>query len=168
MNALTKIEGWVVYIEKAVMVVTTAALVISVFMQVFFRYVIPISVAWTEELAIISFIFMVMYGSAAAVRYDRHLGITSVTAKLSKPNFIKSWYAKKILVFLFIAYIMLIKAIPLVMNGLSNTYTIIRIPSFFVLVQIPISAAFMLFHIVMSVLRRDYEKEYASQKASLV
>ena len=168
MNALTKIEGWVVYIEKAVMLVATAALVVAVSMQVFFRYVIPLSVAWTEELAIISFIFMVMYGSAAAVRYDRHLGITSITARLSKPNFIKSWYAKKILVFLFVAYIMLIKAIPMVMNGLSNTYTIIRIPSFFVLVQIPISAAFMLFHIVMSVLRKDYEKEYAAQKASLV
>ena len=168
MSALAKIEGWVVYIEKTVMLVATATLVIAVFMQVFFRYVIPISTPWTEELSIMSFIFMVMYGSAAAVRYDRHLGITSITARMSKSKFIKAWYAKKILVFLFIAYIMFFKAIPMVMNGLSNTYTIIRIPSFIILVQIPISAFFMLFHIIMSILRKDYEKEYAVQKASLI
>ncbi|MDD4842425.1 MAG: hypothetical protein PHH80_10850, partial [Sphaerochaetaceae bacterium] len=68
----------------------------------------------------------------------------------------------------FVGYVMLIQAIPMVRQGLSHTYTIIQIPSFFVLVNIPISAGLMIFHTVMSILRKDYVKEYAVQKASIL
>lgn len=168
MKLLTSIENWILKFEKVIMGLATGILVFAVTAQVFFRYVVPMSMPWTEELSIISFFFTVMYGAAYAVRYDRHLGIISLTSHMSEKNFKLFWFVKKFLVIAFVGYVMFIQAIPMVKQGFSNTYTIIQIPSFFVLVQIPISAGLMVFHTVMSILRKDYINEYALQKASLL
>lgn len=156
---LYKIEDGIVLFEKAMMILATILIVIAVAMQVFFRYVIPLSVPWTEELSIISFIFMVMYGSALAVRYDRHLGIANIVNALSPKTYIKVWYIKKIVIILFVMHILIVRAYPIVMQGLNNTYTIIRIQTFFVLVQIPISALLMIYHFICSIIRKDYKNE---------
>lgn len=166
MKILTSIENWVLKIEKVVMGLTVGTLVFAVTAQVFFRYVIRISMPWTEELSIMAFFFAVMYGAAYAVRYDRHLGIISITSRMSEKTFIMWWYIKKAIVLFFIGYVMFIQAIPIAHQGWAHTYTIIQIPSFYILVQIPICAALMVFHTVMSILRKDYIREYAVQKAS--
>lgn len=159
---LYKIEDGLVLFEKGVMLLATATIVIAVTMQVFFRYVIPLSVPWTEELSIISFIFVVMYGATLAIRYDRHLGIANIVQKLPPKLYIKVWYVKKIAIVLFVIQVLIIRALPIVMQGLSNTYTIIPIPTFFVLIQIPISALLMVFHLVCSIVRKDYRMELAA------
>lgn len=168
MDMLIKIEQWILKIERVIMAIAAGLLVIAVLAQVFFRYILPISMPWTEELSIILFVFMVMYGAAYAIRYDRHLGIISLTSRMSEKNFKLFWFVKKFVIIAFVGYVMLIQAIPMVRQGLSHTYTIIQIPSFFVLVNIPISAGLMIFHTVMSILRKDYVKEYAVQKASIL
>ncbi|PKN95812.1 MAG: hypothetical protein CVU43_23940 [Chloroflexi bacterium HGW-Chloroflexi-5] len=159
---LNKIENALVVFEKWMMLIATALIVLAVSMQVFFRYVIPVSVPWTEELSIISFIFVVVYGSALAVRYDRHLGIANIVNKLKPKAYIIVWYVKKILVVLFVVQVLIFRAFPIVMQGLSNTYTIIQVQTFFVLVQIPIAAALMVFHLVCSMIRKDYKTELAA------
>lgn len=168
MYMLIKIEQWILKVERVIMAITAGSLVLAVLAQVFFRYILPISMPWTEELSIISFVFMVMYGAAHALRYDRHLGIISLTSRMSEKAFLLFWYVKKTVIIFFVGYVMLIQAIPMVRQGLSHTYTIIQIPSFFVLVNIPISAGLMVFHTMMSILRKDYVKEYAVQKASIL
>jgi TRAP-type C4-dicarboxylate transport system permease small subunit len=163
-NSLLKIEEKILYIEKAVMFLAMATMVIAVGLQVFFRYVVPVSVPWTEELSIICFIFVVFYGAAVAGRGDKHLGIKNLVDKLDDKTYVRFWYAKKVLILLFLTAVMVVKAIPMVLQGLSNTFTIIKIPMFFVLAQIPVFGLLMVFHTVTAMIRKDYEKELASKK----
>ena len=58
MDMLIKIEQWILKIERVIMAIAAGLLVFAVLAQVFFRYILPISMPWTEELSIILFVFM--------------------------------------------------------------------------------------------------------------
>jgi len=144
------------------MLVAMAAMISAIALQVFFRYVVPVSVPWTEELSIISFIFIVFYGAALASRYDRHLGIRNIVDALDERTYIIVWFVKKACVIAFLLIVMVVLAIPMVLQGWSNTFTIIKIPLFFVLLQMPVFGVLVIFHTCMSILRKDYLKELPS------
>ena len=156
MDKLNAIEGYLVRLEKAVIIVSMTAMLLAVSLQVFFRYVIPLSVPWTEELAVISFVLAIFYGAALASHRDRHLGIKNVVDLLSERTYIRIWYIKKILLTVFIAWVLIRHGFPMAANGWNNTFTIIRIPQFFVLVQIPLFGVLAVFHNLTAILRKDY------------
>ena len=66
------------------------AMLILVIAQVFFRYVINISVPWTEEGARWLYIWQIFLGSALAMTRQLHLRITLMEKKVS-PR-IKKWF----------------------------------------------------------------------------
>ena len=51
-------------------------------MQVFFRYVLQISVPWTEEAARFALIFITFWGGAAALREKEHITIPAILEKM--------------------------------------------------------------------------------------
>ena len=53
-------------------------------MQVFFRYVLQISVPWTEEAARFALICVTFWGGATAMREREHIEITTFLEKLPK------------------------------------------------------------------------------------
>jgi TRAP-type C4-dicarboxylate transport system permease small subunit len=163
-DAFLKIEEKILQLEKFLMFFAMITMVLAVGMQVFFRYVIPMSVPWTEELSIISFIFIVFFGAARAGRYDKHLGIKNIVDAFQPSVYIKLWYLKKIVLISFLLVVMVLEAVPMVLQGWSNTFTIIKIPMFFVLVQIPIFGVLMIFHTLMSMVRKDYQIDLVSRK----
>jgi TRAP-type C4-dicarboxylate transport system permease small subunit len=63
----------------------------------------------------------------------------------------------------FLGVVMVLYAMPMVLQGLHHTYTIIRIPQFYILLQIPLFGLFAAFHTLMSLLRRDYRRDLASR-----
>lgn len=145
--------------EKTVMLLSVFVMLISVALQVYFRYVAQMSVPWTEEVALIAFVVMVFYGATLAVYHDRHLGIKNVIEKLTERNFKIVWFLKKSLLGLFLLIVMVLFSSSMVREGLNQTYTITRIPLFYVFLQIPIFGCFSAFHIIMSFLRKDYLHE---------
>lgn len=161
MDFLNRLEQGLIRLEKWVMLVSMAVMLLAVAMQVFFRYVIALSVPWTEELSIITFILIVFYGAALAGYHDRHLGINNLVNRLSGKTFVAVWYIRKAVLVAFLAVVIVGYAIPMAMQGWTNTYTIIKIPLFYVLVQIPVFGVLTAFHSVMSMLRREYRKELA-------
>jgi TRAP-type C4-dicarboxylate transport system permease small subunit len=53
-------------------------------MQVMFRYVLKISVPWTEEAARFALIFVTFWGAAIALREREHIEITTLLEKIPK------------------------------------------------------------------------------------
>lgn len=62
-----------------------AMMILLVFMNVVGRYVFNIGFVWSEELARLSFIFLVYLGSIEAMRDNRHLMIDAVLMRVPKP-----------------------------------------------------------------------------------
>ena len=58
------------------------AMMLSLFWQVFTRFIIKVPATWTEEIARYTFIYMVMIGAALGVRHSAHFGVTMLSDKL--------------------------------------------------------------------------------------
>lgn len=163
MKFLNKVEQIIVKLEKIIMLLSGLIMFISVALQVLFRYVFRISVPWTEEISIMSFIVMIFYGAILASYHNRHLGIKNFVDKLTKQNYKVSWFLKKIMLVLFLIIIVL-SSFPMLIEGLNQTYTISRIPFFYIFLQIPIFGILIVFHTMMSFLRKDYLQELTMKK----
>ncbi|WP_227935615.1 TRAP transporter small permease [Alkalihalobacillus deserti] len=66
------------HIEEVFLVVFSVIMVTAIFMQVFMRYVLGSSLAWSEELARYCFIWLVYLGISYGVRKQRHIKVDIV------------------------------------------------------------------------------------------
>jgi len=84
---MNRIEGkrsryfWKI-MENVVLLVFICMLIL-VISQVFFRYVLRISVPWTEEAARWFYIWQIFLGSALAMKYKLHIRVVFMREKLS-------------------------------------------------------------------------------------
>ncbi|MFC0558820.1 TRAP transporter small permease [Halalkalibacter alkalisediminis] len=63
------------HIEEVFLVVFSVVMVTAIFMQVFMRYVLGSSLAWSEELARYCFIWLVYVGISYGVKKQRHIKV---------------------------------------------------------------------------------------------
>lgn len=70
-------------IEKAILAITVAIMIVVIVYQVILRYIFSAANSWSEELARYLFIYNVMLGSAIAIRRNSHLQVDAITSHLS-------------------------------------------------------------------------------------
>ena len=163
MEVLNRIEAAIVKLEKLVMLVMAVTMLILLSLQVFFRYVITLSIPWTEELSVTVFVVMCFYGASLASYNDRHIGIKNLVDRLNERAYILFWIGKKMIITVFLIAVVIRYGVPVALDGLKHTHTILRIPHFYVLIQIPIFGLLTVFHAIMSVIRKDYRRELAAR-----
>jgi TRAP-type C4-dicarboxylate transport system permease small subunit len=85
MNWLTTLDArlsrWAMYIA----VTCLLGIVITVVGSVFWRYVLNDAPAWSEQVALMLVINVAMFGAAAGVRDEGHIGMESMVGLLPKP-----------------------------------------------------------------------------------
>jgi TRAP-type transport system small permease protein len=85
MNWLTNLDArlsrWAMYIAVACLLGIVAVVVGSVF----WRYILNDAPAWSEQVALILVINVAMFGAAAGVRDEGHIGMESLVGLLPKP-----------------------------------------------------------------------------------
>lgn len=123
-KVISKIE----FIHKSISILFLLTFVFSVILQVLSRYLPFVSVYWTEELAVYSFIWSVFLGASILVLHNEHFTMTFLLEKLSKP--LVKWVNifNQILVFIF-GLLMLYYGILLVQGVWGwgfNTITIVN------------------------------------------
>lgn len=79
------------YFEAVVMVISLAAMSVIIVIQVFFRYVLLNSLAWSEEVARYLFIYMIYFGISYGVRKNRHIKIDFIISLL--PDSVKKIFS---------------------------------------------------------------------------
>ncbi len=137
------------------------SMVVIVFAQVFFRYVVKDSPPWTEEFSRFNFIWLTFLGAVAVFRRKNHLVIdtlvmflpTSVTRIL---NVLVQMIISALLIGLFYW------GLELSRSGLLTRASTMDIPLAVVYLSIPVSAILMLFYELCWVV--DFLKEYSEAK----
>lgn len=159
MELIQKFEKGLVVFEKTMVFVFTITMLVSMSLGIAARYLFHgISLTWTEELSVISFVLLSFYGAAFAYYHGKHLGIDNLVHKLSRKNYKRLWYVKKIIIILFLTLVMLRYGIPVALGGLEDTYSVIPIQRFYVQINIPIFGLLVILHSVFSMIRKDYDK----------
>ncbi|MFY9511983.1 MAG: TRAP transporter small permease [Rubrivivax sp.] len=82
--------------DECVAVLCLVAIVLSIGWGVLTRYVMPQPAAWTFEVAVIAFGWLVFFGAAACVRHRMHADVDALVARFSAPVrrgiFIANWW----------------------------------------------------------------------------
>ncbi len=123
-NALIRLTTtcftWVVFIALT-------SIVLIVFLQIFFRYLLRAPLFWSEELAKFIFPWLIFSGAALASKADNHIRIDVVADRLPpawRPVLDK---VVRVLSFLFCALIVLY-TVPLAQSQVNVTTTALGIP----------------------------------------
>lgn len=79
MKMLIKMADFVV---AFILTIAASVMIVSIFLQVVFRFVFSAPLYWTEELSRYCFVYIVFIGAAWAGRQGMHLGVDYFTSKL--------------------------------------------------------------------------------------
>jgi TRAP-type C4-dicarboxylate transport system permease small subunit len=146
-NLADKIFNKISKILEVILVFIFAILVIDVLGQVFSRYILNTSFAFTEELARFSLIWLSILGAAYLNAKREHLSMDFLYQKFSQKNKKKALLIIEVLVILFAAVVMVLGGFNLVyttlhLGQLSGT---LRIPLGYIYAILPFSGLLIIF-----------------------
>jgi len=145
-DKLQRMERIVNWIEESLALLLMAVIVVAVFLQVFFRYVLQDPLSWTEELARSSLIWLTFVGSALAIRAKGHFVLEVLTSRLTGRTQI-FWEVLLLgIVGAFLAVLIStgIGMLPMLSHQVSAS---LQIPMSYIYLGIPVGSSFMLFHV---------------------
>ena len=122
-----KIIFFINNIEEILASIAITAVVLSAFYGVISRYILNNPVAWSNEVATISFTWTVFLGAAAAWKHNKHIHID--LAYNIMPAFLKkiSDIAKNIILSIFFIFVLYL-AIKFTITAYNKPTAILRIP----------------------------------------
>ena len=130
--------------------VLMALMVVDVFLQVLFRFVIESPLSWTEEVSRYLFVWVVWIGSALVIAEKGHVGIDVVVKNfsVSRQRFMEILIY---LIFLFPASVMVYFGFALADLNMNQPSAVLRIPMGIPYAAIPVSAILMILNILFHV-----------------
>jgi TRAP-type C4-dicarboxylate transport system permease small subunit len=151
-NALLSIERGLVWVEKGLTILSCSVMCIILLLQVLFRYVFQISAVWTEEIALITFLYTIFLGASLVVVQSKHIGFDALVALFPKKFNSVVWIISNIAVMVFLA-VMIFSGYKLVVAGRTDVSPMLRIPMSWLYTIIPVSGATMFLHTLSGFLR---------------
>jgi TRAP-type C4-dicarboxylate transport system permease small subunit len=150
MSTIRKFFANIVEVTAAILVVSLA---VVVFLQVFNRYVLKSPLAWSEDLAMLLFQWVVFLGAAIGVKRMRHFGIELVVRNL--PEKIRGVIEYTIPVFVgIVALIMITEGLELLSFNRARIYSSMNLSYTLAYLPIPVSGCLMIIYLIWQEVHR--------------
>ena len=139
-------------ILKYTLVFTFVLLIVTVLLQIFSRYVLTVTIPWTEDGARLILIVMTFLGTAVALRDNEHIAITFLFKRIPTKykNYLSIFFNLIILFFL----IFFIKG-SLEMTSMNWVLPVVSFPKLkigYIYIILPISAFLMVYFLIIKIL----------------
>lgn len=102
MSAFMKFADLMLALAKLLTILIIAGMVISVLVGVFFRFVIPMPMAWPPEAARFLMVAVTMIGASVAIRQLDHVGITLLVDRLPRGLALALYVLGSVLIMIFL------------------------------------------------------------------
>lgn len=144
---MRRLEGWLGLAEEVACGLFIVGIVVCVFLQVLFRYVLAASLAWTEEMARFLLVWASMTGAAIAFRRQAHFRLDILVHRLAPGSRRVVMLAIWALVAIFAAVLAYQGAI-LTDRTRDQLSPAMRVPMNYVMLAMPVGGALLLVHSV--------------------
>jgi len=148
-----RVEKIVNRIEDGLALGLVSVIVLSVFLQVFCRYVLQAPLSWTEELARSCLIYLTFVGSSLAIRVKGHFVLEILVMKLPGKLHLVWELLLMGIILVFLGVLLVYGTLMLPMLSLQMSASL-QIPMSYIYLAIPIGSSFMFFHVVLMIWRR--------------
>lgn len=153
-KSITFADRAVSRLEDATALFVLAGMVCCVFLEVIFRYVLNAPLAWTEELARLSLIWLTFAGGAIVFRDRMHIRIEMVVDMLPGPIRALLLWLTEIGVLL-VLLVLVASGLAMTMIFWSSKLPVVEIPVGFVYLPVPLFCSTMLLHWVTFLIRGE-------------
>jgi TRAP-type C4-dicarboxylate transport system permease small subunit len=138
---------------EAACAVTVVALTVIVSLQVFNRFVLKTPLAWSEDLAMLLFQWVVFLGAALGVKRVRHFGIELVVQRF--PERMRHWVELLTpVVMAIVALVMVVQGWTLLTFNRNRTFPTMDLTYTWAFLPIPLAGALILIYLVQLEIRR--------------
>lgn len=138
---------------EAVSALTVVALTVIVFVQVFNRFVLKTPLAWSEDLAMLLFQWIVFLGAALGVKRTRHFGIELVVRHF--PERVRHGVELVTpIVMAIVAVVMIIQGWAILGINRTRIYATMDLSYTWAFLPIPLSGVLILVYLVQLEVRR--------------
>ena len=138
---------------EAACAVAVVALTVTVSLQVFNRFVLKTPLAWSEDLAMLLFQWVVFLGAALGVKRLRHFGIELVVRKV--PERMRHWVELATpAVMAVVALVMIVQGWTLVGFNRNRTFPTMDLTYTWAFLPIPLAGVLILIYLVQLEIRR--------------
>ena len=161
-----KVKDFLNQIELYLGAVVSGAMFFVLFLQVISRYVFNAAFSWSEELALILFVWSIYLGACAAIRKHQHLRLEIVIDKLKpKARLVVDLIGN--FVFASFNVIIMFGVIPIVMRmfNAGTSTAVLAIPKWINYAMLPTMFTLMIFRLMQDSIIRvgEYRKLMAGQ-----
>ncbi|WP_051965400.1 TRAP transporter small permease [Thermanaerosceptrum fracticalcis] len=158
---MRKIMGFISKLEEYVAGVLMVAIVVVIFAQVVYRYVLSSPLSWSEELGRYLFVWISFLGASIAFKKGAHLGIDVFTSKLSEKY--QNYLAVIVNVLGIIFLAMIVKeSAGLLERVVKQVSPAMRISMKWPYLALPVCTSLMLLHLLENTVER-VKKIFSSQ-----
>ena len=102
-KSLLKVFDWLCDISSLVILYVT---VVVIFVQVIARYILKVSLPWTEEFARFAFIWLIFLANALAERQKEHFRVSYFVEQAPRRVRYAFWYFGEALIFVFFCWLL--------------------------------------------------------------
>jgi len=135
------------YLIEGICAILMVALAVVVFIQVFNRFVLQTPLAWSEDLAMLLYQWVVFVGAALGVKRMRHFGIELVVRQ-----FPEHWRCRielvTPLVMLAVAVVMVVQGYILLTLNVNRTYATMDLSYTWAFLPIPLSGVLIIVYLI--------------------
>jgi len=129
------------------------ALAVIVFIQVFNRFILQTPLAWSEDLAMLLYQWVVFVGAALGVKRMRHFGIELVVRQ-----FPEAWRHRiellTPLVMLVVAVVMMVQGYALLGLNMNRTYSTMNLSYTWAFLPIPLGGVLIIIYLIQMEVQR--------------
>ena len=138
---------------EAACAVAVVALTVIVSLQVFNRFVLKTPLAWSEDLAMLLFQWVVFLGAALGVKRVRHFGIELVVRRF--PERLRHWVELLTpAVMAIVALVMIVQGWTLLTFNRNRTFPTMDLTYTWAFLPIPLAGVLILIYLVQLEIRR--------------
>jgi len=142
---------------KYILFLLMCALIICVFAQVLFRFVVEQPLAWTEELARFILVWLTFLGAAYAMSLKAHVSIDFFVKKLPSSLY-KASLVLSTLISIAFFYILVTEGYSMTTRTMGQLSPVLEIPMGIIYAVIPISGIILIVNILNETLKTLFDK----------
>ena len=155
--ALISLKNKLVKLLNAMVIITMALLVLDVLWGVFSRYVLGEQSSWTDQLAQVLLIWLVLLASAVAYGNREHLGLDYFVNNMDESTKAKIAFLSNLVVLIFAALVLVWGGLKLVVHTheMQQVMQALQIKKSYVYAIIPASGFFFLIFSIESFFEKE-------------
>ncbi|MCB6285505.1 TRAP transporter small permease [[Clostridium] scindens] len=155
------------HLEEYMVVILTSIMTILLFLQVLFRFVLNLPLAWVEEISLYSMVWLCYFGCSLAIKKREHLKMEIITNFL-RPKAKKVFDLISLVLFfafaVFVLYHVTLLTADILQRG--QVTAVLEIPKWIPYVGVPVAFLLMLIRMIQDFVRTISEmKELGQEEA---